>query len=72
MDKEVRLKQIPVGTIEALQYLADCRGYSLEDALRDAVNTEVYINQQLEKGGEILCKDKDGVVRRVVLTHMSK
>lgn len=69
MMKEVRLK-ISVAVIEALQELADMRGCSLEKALRDSVNTEVYINNELEKGSEILCKDPDGTTRRVVFTHM--
>jgi len=71
MMKEVKLK-IPVGVIEALQDLADKRGCSLEKALRDSVNTEVYINEQLEQGSEILCKDAFGKARRVVFTHMEQ
>ena len=67
---QIRFKKVPIAVIKALQDLADCRGYSIEEALRDAVNTEVYLNEQLEQGSEILCKDPCGKVRRVVFTHM--
>jgi hypothetical protein len=70
MTDEVRLKRIPVGVIHALQDLADKRGCSMEKVLQDAVNTEIYMNEQLEKGSQILCKDTDGKTRRVVFTHM--
>lgn len=70
MTSEIRLSQIPSGTILAMQELADKRGCSLEKVLQDAVNTEYYMTEQLEKGHTILCKDSSGNTRRVVFTHM--
>ena len=72
MAKQIKLTKIPSGTIFALQELADRRGCSMERALQDAVNTEFDINQRLEEGCEILCKDVDGNVKRLVLTHMNQ
>lgn len=72
MAKEIRLKQIPVAVMYGLQELADIRGYSLEEALQDCVNTELGINQRLEKGCELLCKEPDGTINRLVFTHMFK
>lgn len=72
VDKEIRLKKIPVTVLLALQELADRRGYSIEEALQDAVNTEFDINERLEKGCEILCKDAEGQVKRLVFTHMNQ
>jgi hypothetical protein len=70
MADEIRLRKIPKAVIVALQDLADSRGCSMEKVLQDAINTEVYINEQLENGCEIFCKDSDGKTRRVVFTHV--
>lgn len=56
--------------LQALETLAKKRGYSLEEALRHAVNTEVYMDEQLSKGSNILCQDKEGEVWKVIFTHM--
>lgn len=70
MADQIKLTKIPIGTIHALQELADRRGCSMESVLQDAVNTEFDINERLEKGSEILCKDLDGNVKRLIFTHM--
>ena len=67
--QEIRLR-IPRSVLEALQDLADKRGDSLEDTLRHAVNTETYMNTNLEKGNKIFIKDKHGEVWNVVFTHI--
>jgi hypothetical protein len=72
MAKQIKLTKIPVGTILALQELADRRGCSIERVLQDAVNTEFDINERLEEGCEILCKNNEGEVRRLVFTHMNQ
>lgn len=53
-----------------MQDLAERRGCSVEQVLRDAVNTEFYITEQLEQGSEILCKNREGETRRIVFTHL--
>jgi len=60
-----------MGTIYALQELADRRGCTLSKVLQDAVNTEFDINDRLEKGHVILAKDTEGNVKRLVFTFMS-
>lgn len=70
MNKEIRLRKIPSGTILALQELADRQGSSMEEALQHAINTETHIMNELEKGHTILSKDIDGKLRRLVFTHM--
>jgi hypothetical protein len=72
MAKQIKLKKIPVGTIRAMQELADRRGCSIERVLQDAVSTEFDINERLEEGCEILCKNIEGEVRRLVFTHMNQ
>ena len=67
--QQIKLR-IPKSVLEALQDLADKRGDSLEDTLRHAVNTETYMNAQLEKGNKIIIKDKHGEVWNVVFTHI--
>lgn len=67
--QEIRLR-IPRSVLEALQELADKRGDNLENTLRHAVNTETYINDQLEKGHKVIVQDKLGEVWNVVFTHI--
>ena len=62
--------KIPRKTLEALQSLAELRGETIEEALRHAVNTEVYMYEQLKKGSLILCQDEAGETWKIVFTHM--
>jgi len=76
--------KIPKGTLVALRRLAEKRGHSLEETLRHAVNTEVYMSGHLNLGNTILiqhakddyicteCGFTGGRIYKVVFTHMKK
>lgn len=70
MSVEVNLK-IPKGSLLALKNLADKRGDTIEETLRHAINTEVYMDDRISEGAQILCEDKNGKTWRVVFTHMT-
>jgi hypothetical protein len=65
-----RLIKLPIAVIEALEDLADRRGQTLEETIQHAANTEVYMDEQLVRGNEILCREPSGKVWRVVFSHM--
>lgn len=69
MMSKMNLK-IPRKTLDALQKLAEKRGETIEETLRHAVNTEVYMYEQLKKGSTILCQDSEGETWKIVFTHM--
>ena len=48
-----------------LQEVAERSGLSQNDAIRQALATEVWVQETLDSGGKILVQDNDGVVREV-------
>lgn len=62
---------IPKGTLRALEALAKKRNTTIGEVLRQAVNTEVYMDKQIERGYTILAQDPDSEeVWKVVFTHL--
>lgn len=53
-------------TIGLLQGIARRRGVSMTEAVRIAIKTEDYIEQQIESGGKILIEKPDKTMREVV------
>jgi Ribbon-helix-helix protein, copG family len=53
-------------TIALLQGIARRRGVSMTEAVRIAIKTEDYIEQQIESGGKILIEKPDKTMREVV------
>jgi hypothetical protein len=53
-------------TIALLQGIARRRGVSMTEAVRIAIKTEDYIEQQIESGSKILIEKPDKTVREVV------
>jgi len=76
--------KIPKGTLVALRRLAERRGHTLEDTLRNAVNTEVYMDGHLRAGSSVLvqhgeedyicceCGYTGGRIYKVVFSHMKQ
>jgi hypothetical protein len=48
-----------------LKEVAERSGLSQNDAIRQALATEVWVQETLDAGGKILVQDDDGVVREV-------
>jgi Ribbon-helix-helix protein, copG family len=53
-------------TIALLQGIARRRGVSMTEAVRIAIKTEDYIEQQIESGSKILIEKPDKTMREVV------
>ena len=76
--------RIPKNTLVALKRLAERRGHTLEETLKNAVNTEVYMDGHLKAGNTVLVQDGEedyictdcgytgGRIYKVVFTHMKK
>ena len=76
--------KIPKETLVALRRLAEKRGHTLDETLRHAVNTEVYMDKQLSDNKTVLIQDGDeeyicnecgftgGRIYKVVFTHLNK
>lgn len=53
--------------IAALKALADKRGISLGQALGQAIASEKFLQDEVNKGGKVLIEKPDHTVREVVL-----
>lgn len=51
---------------EQLRKVADRRGISMTELLRQALSTELWLRQQAEEDSKILVESKDGETRQVV------
>ena len=52
--------------IATLKELADKRGVTMTEVLRHAIGTEKFLDDVTSKKGEVLIKDKQGKIDRVV------
>jgi hypothetical protein len=65
--KLVRLSaNITENDVESLKEIAEYRGGNMTEALRDAIATEAFVTEVLEKGGKILVERADGTIERVI------
>ncbi len=60
---------LPEKVWEALTELADEKSISKTDALRRAISTEVFLNQAIKEGAEVLLRRKDGTVERLIFQY---
>lgn len=70
--KKVRLTaELPPQAIDALRTLAESRGVTMTEALRQAISTESFLDQRVSKGASLVLEE-DGKKREVVFNHLSK
>ena len=60
---------LPVKVWEALSRMADEKGISKTEALRQAISTEVYLYEARKASGKILIERPDGITERVVFNY---
>jgi len=53
--------------LTVMQRLADQRGVTRTEAVRNAVATEDFLRSELKKGSQILIKDPDGTIRQLLI-----
>jgi predicted DNA-binding protein len=54
-------------TYQALEELAEKKGTSMAEVLRDAIQLEKYVDDTRAEGGKILVERPDGKVRELVI-----
>ncbi len=57
---------LPEAAVEALKLIAAKRGTTMAEVVRQAIATEKFLVDEVEKGNKILIEDKDRSVRQVV------
>jgi hypothetical protein len=57
---------LPSDTLDAIRKIAEHRNLTMTDAIRRAVVTESYIEDEINNGGTILVKKPDGTYKEVV------
>jgi hypothetical protein len=57
---------LPKGELDALRDLAARRHMNMTQALRQAIQTELFIEVQVRDGGKVLIEDRNGRQREVV------
>lgn len=58
---------LPENAVEALKELAQKRGTTLAQVVRQAIATEKFLHDTVEEGGKVLIEDKDKSLRQVLL-----
>jgi ABC-type uncharacterized transport system substrate-binding protein len=53
-------------TVAKLQKIAEAKGITFTEALRQSVATEIYLQSEIENGGKILVQKKDNTLREIV------
>ncbi len=61
--------KLPEQEYEALKELADRREISFTHALRQAIQSELFIQSLLDRGAQLLVQDEQGKVQQLVFTQ---
>lgn len=71
MSDSLKRLKIPRPTFSALEDLASKRGTTVDRVLIDAVNTEVYLDDKLDKGYLIVAQDPETEESwKIIFSHM--
>lgn len=57
---------LPLDTIEKLDTIASRHGITMTDAIRRAIATEAYIDNEIQEDNKILIQKSDNTLREVV------
>lgn len=57
---------LPQSSIDQLKSIAEQQGITMTEALRQAISTKSFLNEQSAKGAKILVEDKDKSLKQVV------
>jgi len=60
---------LPEGEYEALKTLADRRQISFTHGLRQAIQSELFIQSLVDRGAKLLVQDKQGDMQQLVFTQ---
>jgi predicted transcriptional regulator len=57
---------LPEAAVRALKEIAERRGTTMAEVVRQAIATEKFLVDEVEKGNKILIEDQDKSLRQVV------
>ena len=58
---------LPDGTVEAIKNIASTRGITVTEALRQVIETEAFLQDQIRSGKNVLIQDpKDKSLRQMI------
>ena len=60
---------LPESELQALRQLADRRSVSLTHAFRQAIQTELFVQDLVDQGGKVLAQLPDGELQQLVFTQ---
>ena len=63
---ESKIFQLSPITVAALEELAQERGISLIEALRQAIGTEIYLRREVKKGAKLLLQERGKITKELV------
>lgn len=58
---------LPQNVVDALQEIAQKRGTTMAQVVRQAIATEKFLHDTVQEGGKVLVEGKDKSVREVLL-----
>lgn len=61
---------LPEQVVVAMKKLAEERGTSVTEVIRDSISNEVYLDTQVRKGGSKVLLEKDRKIREIVFPEM--
>jgi predicted transcriptional regulator len=66
-DKQKVTVNLSADAVQALQDIADSRGVTLTEALRQAIATERFLSEEVKLGNKILVERPDQGIREIIL-----
>jgi hypothetical protein len=63
---------LPDGTVSTLRDIAQDRGITLTEALRQTIESQRYLDQEIRRGGKVLVEKPDQTLRQIVFNIPQK
>jgi bisphosphoglycerate-dependent phosphoglycerate mutase len=59
---------LPVETVEAIKKIAGERGTTVTEALRQVIESQRYLQQEIQQGSKVLIEKPDQSLRQLIFT----
>lgn len=63
---------LPDGTVNTLRDIARDRGITVTEALRQTIESQRYLDQEIQRGGKVLVEKPDQSLRQIVFNIPQK
>jgi hypothetical protein len=64
--------KLPVSELDALKSLARRRSITTTQALRQAISTELFVDELVQRGAKILVQEPDRTIQQVVFSQAQR